>query len=57
MCWNGLDCWNVTLKVVSHRFSLKTEALREAQSWIERHREFWEGTLDRLDAYLENLDV
>jgi DNA-binding transcriptional ArsR family regulator len=40
-----------------HRFSLKTEALQEAQSWIGRHREFWKGSLDRLHAYLENLDT
>ena len=40
----------------THRFSLKTEALREAQAWIERHREFWQGTLDRLDAYLDALE-
>jgi DNA-binding transcriptional ArsR family regulator len=40
-----------------HRFSLKTEALQEAQSWIGRHREFWKGSLDGLHAYLENLDT
>ena len=39
-----------------HRFSLRTEPLREAQSWIEKHREFWEGTLDRLGAFLGDLE-
>ena len=40
-----------------HRFSLRLEPLQEAQSWIERHREFWQGTLDRLGAYLDNLEA
>ena len=40
----------------THRFSLRLEALREAQEWIERHREFWQGTLDRLDAFLDKFE-
>jgi DNA-binding transcriptional ArsR family regulator len=27
-------------------------ALREVADWIERYRQFWGGSLDRLDAYL-----
>jgi DNA-binding transcriptional ArsR family regulator len=33
--------------------SLRGEGLREAASWIESYREFWEGSLDRLVEYLE----
>ncbi len=33
--------------------SLRGEGLREAASWIESYREFWEASLDRLVDYLE----
>ena len=36
----------------THRFRLVHRSLREAESWISRHREFWEGTLDRLGVLL-----
>ncbi len=29
--------------------------LKEATEWMERYREFWEGSLDRLDGYLEEM--
>lgn len=35
-----------------HRFRLQTGAMREAEDWIARHREFWEGTLQRLEAFV-----
>ena len=35
-----------------HRFSLKAETLRSAENWIGDHRAFWEGTLDRLEAFV-----
>lgn len=35
-----------------HRFRLVHCKLRDAESWISRHREFWEGTLDRLGDLL-----
>jgi len=35
-----------------HRFHLETGPLREAEDWIERHRTFWEGTLERLEAFV-----
>jgi DNA-binding transcriptional ArsR family regulator len=34
---------------------LQAEPLREAADWIERYREFWEESYDRLDEYLEEL--
>lgn len=37
----------------THRFRLRVGRLRQAESWIARHRHFWEGTLDRLDGLLE----
>lgn len=29
------------------------DALRQAAEWLERHRVFWEGSLDRLARHLE----
>ncbi len=37
-----------------HRFSLETRQLSVAQDWIETHRTFWDGTLDRLDQFLRS---
>ena len=36
-----------------HRFTLEPAQLSDAQEWIETHRTFWEGTLDRLDQFLK----
>ncbi len=35
-----------------HRCSVDPKALASAQQWIERQRNFWNATLDRLDRYL-----
>lgn len=35
-----------------HRFRLQAEAMRQAEDWIARHREFWEGTLQRLETFV-----
>jgi L-lactate utilization protein LutB len=32
---------------------LVAQPLREAAQWVEEYRKFWEGSLDRLAAYLE----
>jgi DNA-binding transcriptional ArsR family regulator len=32
---------------------LKGRPLREAHGWLERYREYWEASLDRLAEYLE----
>jgi len=31
---------------------LQARPLREAADWVERYRRFWDGSFDRLDAYL-----
>jgi DNA-binding transcriptional ArsR family regulator len=36
---------------------LAAEPLRDAAEWIEGYREFWEESYDRLDEYLEELQV
>jgi hypothetical protein len=36
---------------------LAAEPLKEAAEWIERYREFWEQSYDRLDEYLEELQA
>jgi DNA-binding transcriptional ArsR family regulator len=37
------------------RYRLNDRPLDDAQSWIERHRRFWRGTLARLDIVLARL--
>jgi DNA-binding transcriptional ArsR family regulator len=34
---------------------LNASALKEADEWLERYRQFWEDSLDRLDDYLHDL--
>ncbi len=34
---------------------LEPKPLAEATRWLERYREFWEGTFQRLDALLDEL--
>ena len=34
---------------------LEAERLADATQWLERYRQFWEGTFQRLDALLEEL--
>jgi DNA-binding transcriptional ArsR family regulator len=34
---------------------LRAEPLAEANSWLEKYREFWEERFDRLEAYLEDI--
>jgi DNA-binding transcriptional ArsR family regulator len=36
---------------------LETEPLKNAASWIEQYRQFWEENLDRLDDYLHTLQT
>lgn len=36
---------------------LEAEPLRDAASWIAEYRRFWEERLDRLDAYLRDLQT
>jgi DNA-binding transcriptional ArsR family regulator len=34
---------------------LEAAPLREAADWVEHYRQFWEGSFDRLDDYLREL--
>lgn len=34
---------------------LETAALKEVDGWLGRYRMFWEGSLDKMGAYLEEL--
>jgi len=38
------------------RCELRPEPLKMASDWIESYREYWEGTLDSLGEYLDNLE-
>jgi DNA-binding transcriptional ArsR family regulator len=41
-------------RVGKHRHCrLKPEALADASNWLEFHRRFWIGSLERLDAHLK----
>ena len=35
--------------------SLRTEPLQEATAWMEQYRQFWDESLDRLDAHLKRI--
>jgi DNA-binding transcriptional ArsR family regulator len=34
---------------------LETAALKAVDNWLERYRRFWEGSFDRMDAYLTQI--
>jgi len=36
---------------------LEAGPLKEAAGWIEEYRQFWEESLDRLDAYLQEMQA
>ncbi len=38
-----------------HSMKLEAKPMKEAQAWINRYREFWEGNLDRFEDYLNKL--
>jgi len=38
-----------------HSLALEAKPMKEAQAWINRYREFWEGNLDRFEEYLNKL--
>lgn len=39
-----------------HRFRLETERMKEAESWLSRHRELWQNALDQLGDLLEEME-
>jgi DNA-binding transcriptional ArsR family regulator len=36
-----------------HEMQLEAKPLKQAAEWVEEYRKFWEGSLDRLAAFLE----
>ena len=38
-----------------HSLKLQAAPMQQANQWIEEYRKFWEGSLDRLEEYLEKL--
>jgi DNA-binding transcriptional ArsR family regulator len=38
-----------------HYFHLKAAPLRSSEAWISKHRRLWEGSLERLDALLTQM--
>ena len=38
-----------------HEMELEAKPLEKAAQWVEEYRKFWEGSLDRLAAYLEKI--
>ena len=38
-----------------HSLKLQAAPMQQAQAWIEEYRKFWEGSFDRLEAYLKEL--
>src|SRR5204862_449042 len=43
----------VVNKEAFQEMQLNAEPLKKAAQWVENYRKFWEGSLDRLAAYLE----
>ena len=41
-----------TIRGRVHHFQLVTQPLDDAEQWIKRHKQFWEGTLERLEAFV-----
>ncbi len=39
----------------SHHFSLNRDSLDVAETWLQKHRQFWQGSLDRLAALVDDL--
>jgi DNA-binding transcriptional ArsR family regulator len=40
----------------THRMTLRTEALRAANMWLDFHLKFWETRLDALDRFLQETE-
>ncbi len=38
-----------------HSMALEAKPMQEAQAFLERYREFWEGNLDQFEKYLDRL--
>jgi DNA-binding transcriptional ArsR family regulator len=40
-----------------HEMRLEAKPLKQAAEWVEEYRKFWEGSIDRLAAYLEETNA
>lgn len=40
-----------------HSLALEAKPMKEAMSWIDRYRQFWEGNLDQFEKYLDQLQT
>ena len=40
----------------THRFRLQVAPMTAAEDWITRHKQFWEGTLNRLEAFVQTME-
>ena len=40
-----------------HSLKLEAKPMQEAQAWIDRYRQFWEGNLDQFEKYLDKLQT
>jgi DNA-binding transcriptional ArsR family regulator len=40
-----------------HSLKLQAQPMQEAQAWIDRYRQFWEGNLDQFEKYLDQLQT
>ena len=40
-----------------HQLKLDAAPMKQAAHWVEEYRKFWEGSLDRLAAYLEQTNT
>jgi DNA-binding transcriptional ArsR family regulator len=40
-----------------HSLALEPKPMREAQAWLDRYRQFWEGNLDQFENYLDKLQT
>lgn len=49
----GAGLLNRRIEGRTHFISANPKPLKQAVDWIERHRQFWEGSLDRLAALVE----
>jgi len=38
-----------------HRFRLDARPLRDSEAWMARHRQLWDGSLERLDHVLAKM--
>lgn len=40
-----------------HSLALEAKPMQEAQAWLDRYRQFWEGNLDQFEKYLDQLQT